>query len=414
MDHTPLAASQARQLSISDAPQLSQNFRLRGLAGSIRCRWPHAVQVPPPWRRRRGRGERRRGVARGLLQRPLELVGRLEPPLAVPLQRLVQGRPQRHRHVALAVEPRVLPGQREPQRPAQRVDVRPVVHLRGVDLLLRRAVTQAEQLGAGQRHLLVGGALLAGEAEVAQLRLFLGGEQDVGRLHVAVDHAVLVRVGRAALHSFTPRAATRSAGTGPCSRTRRSRSSGGLGSPAHPSGAATGGASARHLPARRRRRGGGAGDVLHDEARPLGVILHRVEGDDVDVQQAGDGAGLGEEPGLEAGVGRELFGQPLERDVPPGPQVAGEVDRAHAAAADEAEDLVPARAGGGRAAGEAPREAPRAAGVGQGAAVFGLCRRREPRRVGRRGMAPQPLDKPVPPAAPAASLIVWSFIRVSW
>ena len=144
-------------------------------------------------------------------------------------------------------------------------------------------------------------------------------EQDVGRLEVAVDDALLV----GGVH-------------GPGQRLDQR---GGLGRAA----AACRPAAAARLP---------PVDELQREERQAVVLADLVDLDDVGVLQPGDRLGLGAEAGQLAGPAwppaRIIFRAttPVEADLP------GLVDDAHAAAAQLAEDLVaghgPARAEAGR------------------------------------------------------------------
>ena len=67
----------------------------------------------------------------------------------------------------------------------ERVFVRAPIHLRALDLLGGQVVERADQLAG-----LGGGATqLLGQAEVAQVGMPVGGQQDVGRLDVSVDES---------------------------------------------------------------------------------------------------------------------------------------------------------------------------------------------------------------------------------
>ena len=83
-------------------------------------------------------------------------------------------------------------GERLEEEAAERVDVGTSVHLVAADLLGRDVVDGAHQLAVGRAA--VGGAL--GEPEVREVRVLAAAllvEQDVGRLHVAVDEPLRVR-----------------------------------------------------------------------------------------------------------------------------------------------------------------------------------------------------------------------------
>ncbi len=80
---------------------------------------------------------------------------------------------------------------------AERVDVCAAVERSPLRLLRRDVVAGAEHAsGVGQRGLVVD----ARDAEVGQLRVPVGRQQDVVRLDVAVDHAALVGVGQGVGH----------------------------------------------------------------------------------------------------------------------------------------------------------------------------------------------------------------------
>ena len=93
------------------------------------------------------------------------------------------------RHVRVLVVREAL-GERLVEHAAERIDVRAGVHLLAADLLRGGVVDGAdEQAGLGQRVL--GGVL--GEAEVGQVDVFLGPDQDVGGLDVTVHEAARMR-----------------------------------------------------------------------------------------------------------------------------------------------------------------------------------------------------------------------------
>ena len=72
-----------------------------------------------------------------------------------------------------------------------------------------------------------------------------------------------------------------------------------------------------------------------------------MERDDVGVIQSRRGARLLLEAAQPLGIGGDLRGEHLDRDFPPEPRVASEVDLAHAARAKRPADLVGAEAGPG-------------------------------------------------------------------
>src|SRR5439155_3765721 len=83
-----------------------------------------------------------------------------------------------------------------------------------------------------------------------------------------------------------------------------------------------------------------AGAVLHREVRPAGVLAGLVDGGDGRVLQPGDRLGLGAEAGQVGGGGVAAGEDHLQRDEAVERPLAGEVDDAHAAAADLADQLV--------------------------------------------------------------------------
>ena len=89
----------------------------------------------------------------------------------------------------------LLPRQQPVENAAQPVDIRADVHRPGVACLLGRHV-----IDAAEHHVSLGvpAAANAGQAEIEDLDLVLGRQQQVRRLHVAMHQAVLVRVLQAA------------------------------------------------------------------------------------------------------------------------------------------------------------------------------------------------------------------------
>jgi hypothetical protein len=171
---------------------------------------------------------------------------------------------------------------------------------------------------ARDRALGVGGQ--AGDPEVGDHRAAVAGEQDVARLHVAVDDAAHV----------CDAERTRDVGADPCrfGRGEASTSS----------------------------QAGGevlALDQLHDEVR-LGVVGAGLEaGDDVRVTQDRGGERLASEAHRDVGVLDGLASQQLDRDGPVEPRVERPMDCRHPAAADDLGETVPAvdeptGVGGGR------------------------------------------------------------------
>ena len=96
----------------------------------------------------------------------------------------------RHRHRAVALEGDLAREHLE-EHDADRVEVRPLVYPLALGLFRRKVLCRAED-GARLRHALVAGVR---DAEVGDLHGARVVDEDVLRLHVAVDHAVLVGVG---------------------------------------------------------------------------------------------------------------------------------------------------------------------------------------------------------------------------
>ena len=173
-----------------------------------------------------------------------------------------------------------------------------------------------ELAGVGQAD--VGGER-PGQAEVADLRLPVGGQQDVGGLQVAVDDPEAVGLGDGPRHRLDQPGGLGGGPRGPV---------GGVGEAA-------------------------AGQVFQLEEGDPGHLADAIDLDDVGVPEPGDRLGLGAEPrgGRRAAVpGRERLegARAIQGDV------AGEVDDPHPAAAEFAEHLVPARPEGLPQAGAEP------------------------------------------------------------
>jgi hypothetical protein len=201
-----------------------------------------------------------------------------------------------HGDLVLALE-RDLAGQHLPQHDPQGVEV----GLPGAGvperLLGRDVVGGAEHAAVRGQALLVQGA---GDPEVRDLRASLGVDEDVLRLHVAMDDVALVR------------------------RAERTRDLDGVGD-----GLADGQAPAS-LDALLERL---ALDVLEDDVRAA-VVLARVDhGDDVRVRELRHGARLAPEALDLVGVGRDLAMQELDRHRPLEGHVERAVDRRHPARA---------------------------------------------------------------------------------
>ena len=82
-------------------------------------------------------------------------------------------------------------------------------------------------------------------------------------------------------------------------------------------------------------------ELHHEEALAV-VLLETVQRGDPRVVERGEHAGLTLESPQSLGVSGHLVGQELERDVPPERLVARAIDLAHAARAQQLEDLVAA------------------------------------------------------------------------
>ena len=193
------------------------------------------------------------------------------------------------------------PGQRLEQRHAQRVEIRGGADAGAGDLLRRHVRDRADQaagLGLPEVDQVRG-------AEVAELGVAGGVEEDVGRLDVAVDDAALVRgvERREQLEGHAP----------PGRRRQRAM---------------------RREPLGQRAAGH---QLEHEQAEPL---VHVVQRDDVGVAQPARGLGLAREAEvrLALGAGRaRADGQQLDRDVLAEQRVVRQVDAAHRARAQQLE-----------------------------------------------------------------------------
>lgn len=76
-------------------------------------------------------------------------------------------------------------------------------------------------------------------------------------------------------------------------------------------------------------------------------LFDRMHGDDVRVLEGGESPGLTLESSEPLGFGGDSLGQNLQRDVTAEPRVDRPVDVAHAACADDGDDLVGTQAGAG-------------------------------------------------------------------
>ena len=88
-------------------------------------------------------------------------------------------------------------------------------------------------------------------------------------------------------------------------------------------------------------------EILHDEERGAVLLAHVVQRADVRMIELRDRAGLAIEALAELRVGREGVRENLDRDRAIEPRVAGFVDLAHPAGADERQDFVRAEASAG-------------------------------------------------------------------
>ena len=171
--------------------------------------------------------------------------------------------------------------------------------------LLRGHVGRRAQDGAGVGLVLVELEPL-GQAEVGDLGRAVGGEQDVGRLEVAVDDPPVVR----GLHP------SRKQGDHPHRLARRP------GALAEPLGQAT------------------TLDELQGEVRKPGVLADLVDLDDARVLELGDRPGLGPEPRELIGRGVGSGEDHLEGDIAVEAELAGLVNDAHATASQLLDKLI--------------------------------------------------------------------------
>src|SRR4029453_6279139 len=80
-------------------------------------------------------------------------------------------------------------------------------------------------------------------------------------------------------------------------------------------------------------------DQLHHQVVSVALAADIVQGADVRVTEAGDGAGLALESGPRSGVRAHVPGQHLDRHVPPEPGIPRAVHLAHAARTKQSGDL---------------------------------------------------------------------------
>ena len=219
--------------------------------------------------------------------------------------------------------PRVgdLPGQRVVQHAAERVDVGALVDGPAADLLGRHEVHRPDPAaGRGQPAF---GEGVAREAEVAEVDLVVGAEQDVRGLDVAVDEPRVVRgVQR-------------------------------VGDMGHE----------RRRVLRRERPGGGdtlaqivAVDEPHGDVRPSVALAVVVDRDDVGVLDRRRRTRLAQEALANARIAEQPGRDDLQRDGTVETQLRGLVDDAHAPATGDAFDPVAGELRGGRSEhGDVPR-----------------------------------------------------------
>ena len=207
---------------------------------------------------------------------------------------------------------RRLPRQALVQQAGERVQVGAAVHRLAFELLGCEVGGRAERAAVQQRAALVDEA--AGEAEVCDVHVLAGVEQDVGRLHVAVDEAARVRrVQRARDLRADP--------DGPC-RVERPF------------------AAQQHCQI-------APLDVAHGQVEAAVYVARVVDRDGVRVLERRCQLALAQEPFTEALVQSQLRGDELDRHRPLQPAVIRPVDDSHPALADQlfqpvAEELSPA------------------------------------------------------------------------
>ena len=87
-------------------------------------------------------------------------------------------------------------------------------------------------------------------------------------------------------------------------------------------------------------------DELHRDEAPFEDVADLVDGDDVRMIQRGDGARFLFEAADRVAVAGQPVAEELDRHLAAEPGVVREIDLAHAAAADEGQDLIGANAAG--------------------------------------------------------------------
>ena len=198
-----------------------------------------------------------------------------------------------------------LSAQHRVARDAQRVDIAPRVDTLAAHLLGAEVIDGPEHLAGGRegRRLAHARDAEVGDHRASRDRV----EEDVLGLHVAMNHAVRVRVPERGGDVAEDR--------------HRALWRKGL---------------------RGRQRPGDrlAIDEAHDEEHLSANFVCPIDGDDIGMAQPGCGAGFTKEALPDRRIVGEVERQGLDRHHPVEPQVAGEVDHAHAAAADLALDFV--------------------------------------------------------------------------
>ena len=198
------------------------------------------------------------------------------------------------------------PGERLVQDAAERIDVGAPVELATLDLLGRGVVGRADEhsrLGQGPRSALLGDAEVGEVDVIAAFRPVSRHDQDVGRLHVAVDEPLfLVRRIQGARHL------------------------------AHDGG----GAGGRKRPVRLEDvLEGGAADEAHCDVEDPALVPRLVDRDDVRVVEGRGQSRFACEALLERVVLAQLGHQDFERHCPLQPEVLGAVHHAHAPGSDQ-------------------------------------------------------------------------------
>ncbi len=183
----------------------------------------------------------------------------------------------------------------------EREDVRPAIGMVRLAGDLRRGVARRAHDDPG-----VVGARRAGQAEVADLRLRLGREQNVRRLDVAVNDPVFVGVGQAVANAFDD-------GDG-LDRIDR---------------AVVGGIEERL-----------AVHQLHHDVRHAVGIAKIIDANQVRMIEAGHRLGLAFEGLVELRVLAELARQDLDRDIAVEAPLASPVHGSHPALGDESMELI--------------------------------------------------------------------------